>query len=284
MLTVFSVPKPFRGQIGTIQDNALDSWVALEPACELILFGDEPGVREAAARVGARHEPAIARTAHGTPRLDELFRRARETAGFDVLCFVNADILLPLVLLDAVAAVAGSFDRYVALGRCRNVDVDERVAWPDWSRLRTAGEMRPPGGIDYLVFPRDLYLDVPPFALGRAGFDNWLVWDARRRSVPVVDVSQVVTAVHQNHDYRHVEGGRDASYAGVEAVENVRLAGGELHLFNIDDATHRLTPGGLRPNRLAPLRAFPPARWAALRWGELERGVGRRLREGTGSR
>ncbi len=231
----------------------------------------------------ARHEPLIGSTASGTPRIDELFGRARATGRFDLLCFVNADILLPPSLTSAVASVAERFDRFVALGRCRNVDVAERVDAPDWRRLRTDGAMRPPGGIDYLVFSRDAYGTIPPFALGRAGFDNWLVWEARRRRIPVVDLTSAVPAIHQNHEYSHVHGGRAASYNGEEALENIRLAGGELHLFNIDDATHRLTPAGLRRNRLAPLRAFPPARWAALRWGELERSVGGALRA-VGSR
>lgn len=276
MLTIFTVPKAFDGHIGLIQENAIDSWTTLTPRCEIVLFGDEEGVAEAAARAGVRHEPGITFTEHGTPRLDGLFQVAREAASFDILCFVNADILLPGGLTTAIARLEGVFDQYVALGRCRNVDVVERLGEGEWP-AHGAGEMRPPGGIDYLVFTRDAYGEIPPFAVGRAGFDNWLVWEARRRRIPVIDLSSVVTAIHQNHEYTHVEGGRDTSYAGFEAFENIRLAGGELHLFNIDDASHRLTEGGLRSSVLAPVRALPLVRWVALRWGGIERAFVRRL-------
>lgn len=273
LLTIFSVPKPFEGHVGLIQRNALATWSRLEPACEIVLLGNEPGAAEAAGDVGAIHEPVLGHTEQGAPRLDDVFRRVQRLASFDLLCFTNADVLLPMALTGAVDRIRRRFTSCVALGRCYNVDVTGPIDddWQSWTRRR--GEMRPAGGIDYLVFPRDLYDSLPPFALGRAGFDNWLVWEARRRRTPVVDLTAVVGAVHQNHDYDHIAGGRTASYEGTEAMENIRLAGGELHLFNIDDATHCLTTSGLRPKPLAPLRAFPPARWAALRWGEFERFV-----------
>ena len=56
MLTLFSTPKPFRGHIAVIQTNAIRSWLELEPACEVILFGDEEGTAEVAAAF--RPEPS----------------------------------------------------------------------------------------------------------------------------------------------------------------------------------------------------------------------------------
>jgi len=43
MLTLFALPKPFRGRNGIIQQNAIRSWTLLEPTPEIILFGDEFG-------------------------------------------------------------------------------------------------------------------------------------------------------------------------------------------------------------------------------------------------
>jgi hypothetical protein len=48
MLTIFTIPKPFRGHIEVIQRNAIESWLRLRPQCEIILCGDDPGVAEAA--------------------------------------------------------------------------------------------------------------------------------------------------------------------------------------------------------------------------------------------
>ena len=44
-LTLFTTCKPFEGKAARVQRNALRSW-ALGPACDVVVFGDEPGVRE----------------------------------------------------------------------------------------------------------------------------------------------------------------------------------------------------------------------------------------------
>jgi hypothetical protein len=46
MLTIFAIPKPFRGHIGVIQRNAICSWLELRQACEIILLGDDEGTAE----------------------------------------------------------------------------------------------------------------------------------------------------------------------------------------------------------------------------------------------
>ncbi len=59
----------------------------------------------------------------------------------------------------------------------------------------------------------------------------------------VVDASEAVMAVHQNHDYGYHPAGK----AGVwtRCLErNYELAGGRWHLRTIDDATHLLGPSG----------------------------------------
>jgi hypothetical protein len=275
MLTLFSVPKPFQGHVAQLQRNAIATWADLEEV-EVILFGDDDGTAEAARAAGVRHVGALERTALGAPRIDSLFAAAeRERAG-SPLAFVNADVLLPAAFSSALREAALRLGSFVGVGQC--LDLDLGGALPgDWEAVgRSRGTPRGPGAIDYLVFSPGQFRGMPPFALGRAYFDNWLVWKARKAGVPVVDLTAVVTAVHQVHDYSHVTGGKETAYGGEDALSNLRLAGGTLHLYNIDDATHRLTPQGLRRNRLAPLRALDPARWLALRYGVLERALRRK--------
>lgn len=273
MLTLFSVPKPFVGRVATLQSNALATWRQLGAEIEILLFGSEQGVAEAADAVHAVHVPELEQNENGTPLVSDLFARAQARARFDELCYVNADILLPPSLLPAIEGVREVAESALIVGQCRNLEVDRGIDGWDTAMERAAmgAPLRGPGGIDYLVFPRGLFDSLPPFALGRAGFDNWLIWYAHSRRVPVVDVTSVVPSVHQNHEYEHVPGGKEEAYFGTEAWRNHELAGGQLHLFNIDDATHRFTREGLRRNGLAPLRTFPPLRWLALRAGELER-------------
>jgi hypothetical protein len=278
VISFFTVPKPFVGQIGIIQFNALYSWLGSVPNAEVLLFGDEHGIREAAREVGARHEPMLLRTERGSPRVDHLFARGEALAMHSRLCFVNADIVLPPVLDRVLEAVDRRFGSSILVGQCRNMDVEEHLVWnADFEAKAAASPLRGPGGIDYLVFPRGAFPEIPPFALGRAHFDNWLLWAGRKRGLPVVDLTAAVTAVHQTHDYAHIEGGRAEAYEGPEAQLNLALAGGRIHLFNIDDATHRMTPHGFRRNSLAPLRTFPATRWLALEVGRAKRALKARL-------
>jgi hypothetical protein len=66
MLTIFSIPKPFRGHIAVIQRNAIRSWKTVNPECQIILFGDEEGVAEIAAELRVQHEPYVQRNEFGT--------------------------------------------------------------------------------------------------------------------------------------------------------------------------------------------------------------------------
>ncbi len=254
MITFFSTPKPFRGHIGIIQRNAIQSWKLAHPDAEVILFGNEEGAAEAARDLRVRHEPEVDRNSLGTPLLSSLFDRANGLARHDRLCFLNADILLTEDFLAASIGLSEIRSRSLMVGRRCDVDITEPLDFSasDWrARLRSTarahGKMRPPQWIDFFAFPRNLLRQqVPPFAVGRPGYDNWLLWKVRSMGIPVVDVTEVVLAIHQNHDYSHHPGGQKGLWQDVEAQQNHALLAG--HFATIDNATHRLSPDGLRIN------------------------------------
>ena len=255
MLSIFSLPKPFKGHIGIIQRNAVASWVKLGSSCEIVLFGDEEGIADTAKEFGVRHVPDVARNEHGTPLLNDVFAKAERIGKHDLLCYLNGDIILGSDFIQAVNSVRTWTDKFLLVGECWDVRVDEKLPFEnlDWENhlrelVEQKGTSRGPWYIDYFAFNRGLYENLPPFAVGRAGFDNWLIWKARSAGAAVVDVTKAVKAVHQNHDYSHVAGGREWSYRGVEAKTNAQLAGGPAHLYMILDATHRLSTRGLKRN------------------------------------
>ena len=121
--------------------------------------------------------------------------------------------------------------------------------------------------MDWFVFTAGLFGDIPPFAIGRAGFDNWLVWKARQVGI-VVDATHDVRAIHQAHGYEHMAGGMDEAYYGEEAARNIELAGGKGHLYTLHDASHVLRDGKLRRNLGAPLRWRENVRKLAWKLGK----------------
>jgi hypothetical protein len=252
--TIFAVPKPFRGHIGLIQTNALRSWLALRPQHEVILLGAEEGVAAAAALHGVRHIADVARNEFGTPLLNDVFRQAEQSSSSDTLCYVNADIILLSDFPVAVAHVRQRKRRFLMVGKRWDIDLGTPldVAEQTWeeglrSVVATSGQPRTAEWVDYFVFNRGLFQDLLPFALGRAAFDNWLLWKATASGAALVDASDQVLAVHQNHDYAHHPQGQKGVWEGVEAERNRELMETWSHCFFLTDASHRLTKRGVRP-------------------------------------
>src|SRR4030095_11175209 len=93
-ITLFSAPKPFTNpHIALIQRNAVKSWTLL-PDVEVILIGEETGLAEAARELGVKHIPNVARNESGTPLISSMFQLARENSHSDLLCIINADMIL----------------------------------------------------------------------------------------------------------------------------------------------------------------------------------------------
>ena len=266
-MTILAVPKAFHGHIGVIQRNAIASWTNLKPRPEIRLYGTEDGMEQCAAELGVRHETEIARNEFGTPMLDDLLARARSFAKTPLICYVNSDIILLQEFLDAVTAVQKKLPRFLAVAHRLNIDLNEALDFSSNGEEKLRREILPKGvpgndtAIDLFVFPPDAYTDVPALVLGRAWFDQWLIKDARARKIPVVDITRVARAIHQNHEYLHIAGGQKGAYWGDEARRNLAIYGGVPHTHTLLDVSHELFEDG----QIAPVR-FRRERAALHRW------------------
>src|SRR5437764_11403096 len=230
-LTVFSTLKPLRDRARVLQRNAVLSWTHLRPRPEVILFGDEDGVAELCAELGLRHVPDVARTEGGTPLIPDLFGKARRLATAETLCYANADIVFTDDLPETIARLRSWRRRgpFLATGMRWNLEVDGLLEFTgDWGaglrrRSRQEGAAAGHWALDYFVFPRDLPLEIPRLAVGRPTWDDWLVYGARARGIPVIDLSPSVVPIHQRHDYGHHPDGRTGVFLGAEARRNLLL-------------------------------------------------------------
>ncbi|MDO8663883.1 MAG: glycosyltransferase family A protein [Candidatus Wildermuthbacteria bacterium] len=282
MLTIFTIPKPFRGKINIIQRNAILSWLKLFPKCEVILFGDDEGVSETAKEFGILHIPGIEKTELGTPLLSSAVNLAQKSAKNEILLYLNADIILMSDLIPAIQKVKNS--NFLISGQRMDVDINEEIDFnnSDWEnklreKIRETGKLHGPTGMDYFVFPRNLsnIIQMPALAVGRAGWDNWLIYKVRSLKIPMIDATETITVAHQNHDYSHSKYGnlKKGKVMGPEAQRNFKLAGGFSNMCTLRDADWVLTSNGLRrplyPRRIfAQLALFYPWRLllALKRW------------------
>jgi len=263
MITFFTTAKQFTGHNGVIQRNALKSWTLVAPAAEVILFGNEAGAAETATELGIMHVPDVERTPEGPKVLRSFFDAAQRLARHDVLCYVNCDIVLTEDFAAAVATVRAATQDFLMVGRRWDTDVAEPIAFEEanWKerlreRARAQGQQRSGDWIDYFAFRKGFYLEkMPELVIGRVHWDQWLVWKARTAGAAVVDASEAVMAVHQNHDYGYHPAGKKGVWNDELSQRNYRLAGGRWHLRTIDDATHVLGPEGLKANPMRTRRA-----------------------------
>lgn len=252
-VTVFGTPKPCAGAFARIQRNAIWSWRELGPAADVLVVGDDAGVAELAAELGVAHEPQVARSPHRVPLLDDLWAVGQRRARTPLCLFANCDIVLTDDLVPALDAVRAQLDGpFLAVGQRWDLDLgldlpeaagDDRHGVP-WGvalrrRARREGRLNSPLWVDWFAFPTGQYPALPACAIGRPGYDHWLVWHTLERAIPVVDVTDAVTAVHQHHDYSH-GGGKQSVWHGDDAQRNLALTGGRPHMRHIGHATHRL--------------------------------------------
>jgi len=291
MLTVFAIPKPFRGRDATIQRNAIESWKRLHTACEVVLCGDDEGVGDVAAELELVHIPDLGRTEYGTPLVSDAFAAVARRAAHPLLCYANADMLLLSDLVRAARQVP--FRDFLMTGSRWHVSQESPLDFddPEWEaglveRVRGLGSLEalsPSSGTDYFVFPRHLELAMPPLAVGRPAWECWLIHWFRARGMPFIDASDAVVAVHQDHGYDHVPARVGASWEGPEADANRRVVKGRV--YDLVDASHAFVGGRVRPardpqrvqRRVDRLRTRRPRLCRALATDPLRRLACRRL-------
>lgn len=255
-ITIFTAPKAFSDpHINIIQRNAIQSWKDLGPRAEVLLIGDEEGMKEAAADLGVRHLPDVKRNEMRTPLVSSIFSLAREAASHEVMIYLNADImLLPEVFL-VIDAIRDLEKDFLLVGRRWGLNIRNKIDFStNWQaaidkQLTESGKLDTMTAMDYFIFPRHLFREIPPFAIGRAGWDNWMIYHAVQQPWPVIDITISHRVVHQNHDYRHLPNGM-THYDLEESRQNVSLAGGMRTTFDLLDVPLYLCDGRIKKKKI----------------------------------
>lgn len=251
MLTLFSLPKPFRGNIDLIQHNAIISWMLLEPKPEIILIGDEEGTAEVSKKFGLRYIPQIEKNEFGTPLVNSILEIGQSNATNPLVCYINADIILTGDIIDAVIKLRSHFEneKYLLIGGKWDIDYFDPLEfksplWKDRLHRYLKANCRQASAFEYFIFPKDLKWDMPAFAVGRTCHDNWFIYKARKMGIPVIDGTKMITAVHQRHNYAHYLKRNQVPLESPEARNNLRLLG-FWNNYTLVDAIYFLTFEGL---------------------------------------
>lgn len=203
MITIITSLRSFENERQRlIQRNALWSWTQLDPRPEIIVFGnDHKGTAEACLEFGLKHISDIPTTPHGTPLANKVFEIASNLAKNELIAWVSSDIIVFQSFLKTVTALQ---NKGPLIGTLRRYDTNFSYSLendPEWEK-RVLNEKMNFGALgagDLFVFTRNFLKDMPPFAIGRAVVDTWMLWRGLSQKC-CVDLGPSMKIIHQYHD------------------------------------------------------------------------------------
>ena len=265
MLTLFTSPRSFaEPPFGLIQRNAIRSWLALNPPPQILVFGNDEGVAELASEFSLLHVQEVECDERGAPMRSAMCELARHLARHELLCSINADIILLDGFGQAVERLReGSSDSrlqngFVAAGRRCNLDLEAEIdfADPGWrvrlgERARREGELFIASAMDYFIYPKRVSPSARLSFPGAApGWDPWFLYQFQRRGLPIIDLTPVVSVVHQNHETSAELAAKRCRWArDAAAMARLRQAGGFSSMATLREADWVLTTAGLEKPR-----------------------------------
>ena len=235
-IAIFTSLKPMEGRAKDAQERALANWRDVFMPSIIVEF----------------EGPLVP--------FSEMVEMVEQDSDADILMYANADILFVRRQIGEIWRKWGA--RLPGILKGGFVLTGQRIdILEDGSK-----QLHRPSGMDYFIFRRGMFRDLPKVVMGRAYCDCALVAYCLRRGIPVVDASYALRVEHQFHDYGHVDGGRRKVWVGEEAMSNKRENALRDFGPNVLDATHTLLPDG----RMVPNIRRRPRCWRV--WNFLTRG------------
>lgn len=180
------------GKRAMIEKNTRRCWDALSPRVHTVWFHDE-----------------LDTNAQGTPILSAMYQEAmRRYTGADTYTYVNGDLLVDdgfVATADAVVVAVRQRkikSRFLVVGQRTNVNWKDRGDFkPElFDEYFRAGALFETNAEDYFMVSETSFDwdKIPPFVIGRPGYDNWLVDQAfHAPDMVLIDATRTIRAVHQ---------------------------------------------------------------------------------------
>lgn len=239
MISFFANVRPFTGEFAEIQRVAISSWLETHRGAEVTILGDVEGAFDVAMDMGVGWVQDVEANERGTELVSDIWRQGVADANNEWICALNSDNVMGANIVMATEALKDVEHPFVTGQRW---DVDP-------GRPKGA-KLHPPCGVDWFLFRAGTVPveEIPPFAVGRTLYDNWLVWAAIEKwGMTVIDATTDVTVIHINHGFPEY-GNKAKMIASEERAENERLfkANGGTHPWGVHHAPYVLVNGEVK--------------------------------------
>lgn len=260
MITFFTTAKDFVSRNKVAQVNAIKSWKIAHEEAEIILFGYSEGAKEISEELKLIYIPDIKTSRQGTPFINDMFEKASNLANNEICCFINADIILYSNFIQSLSDIHNLLkNNYLIVGQRQNINLDKEIDFTtNWeseidSLVVKTGMIHPfdQSGSDFFAFPKSQYQkgDIPELMVGRAGWDLWMIYNGRIKGFKVIDLSETIMIVHQNHDYSHRKVKFDSYEEDEESLSNYKkLPQKEMYLYTLPACNYMFKNQRLKRN------------------------------------
>jgi len=211
VISFFTIPRAFDDKYNDIQIASIQSWLSISDEVEVWLVGNDSGVGKVNDFLGPRvhHILSVNRSPWKTPLIDDAFYQVMDVASYDILCYVNTDIYFVFGVKETVELVRDMFFPslgWIITGQRFDVNEDHIKLALGGYPIKLRGERHCRHGEDYFIFGKGIYGHrghIPPFAVGRSAWDNWLLMDAQDRGMKAIDATGTIDAFHLGQTKHH---------------------------------------------------------------------------------
>ena len=226
-----ALPKPFIGEAADLQETALKSWQEID-GLDILLVGNESDLATIPEGYDVKTRFISPVEDHRRDSVLPYFSQVLDTvpaeSDYDTIVYLNADIVLPRDFVDRLqlSEVHRECGRgFLITGR--RIEMQEGVSfargsdfYPFLSENMNSWNVGRFDHMDYFVFKRGIFSELPPLIVGRGAYDNALVAYCLRGRVPVIDASEGLPVIHPFHGHGHQKGGKKEVYDGNDAMLN----------------------------------------------------------------
>ncbi|KAK3611759.1 hypothetical protein CHS0354_014106 [Potamilus streckersoni] len=213
-----------------VYNNTLYNWQTLKPHVQLIFFTLEINVTDKVNFLDWNIVTLLNNSKTEIPIFKAMYVQANKLYNTSWYGYFNGDILLTediLETLDYVSSVSDNFPNASILIIGRRINVlnvtSEEVRNVNGIKesARSRGSLYEIDAEDYFITNRLFpWAQIPEFVIGRAGYDNWIVGQARcDLGTIVIDATETLTAVHQTTN----KGGNKEGFAHSNKNYNFEL-------------------------------------------------------------
>jgi len=191
---------------GIIQYNAIKSWTLLKPRPQILVMGTDPGSEDLCKELDVTYVPDVEVNVENVPIIPSMIKIAEKMSTNDVLALCSSDIILFQDVIATCKAMANrpkELNEFCGMAIKFNKKINQKINFSgDWRKeIKKNTWSAGAWAGDYFLHNKGYWKeDMPPFVIGRARCDNWMVWYGVVQRGCLVNMTEALTIIHHSHE------------------------------------------------------------------------------------